>query len=266
MPPLLGRSLRRAAHARRRGGGGGLEGLEVPRPPHHAHTRPQYLGQTITFHNASTTEIQHRIRAAWACFTGHRQELTSKHYPLEHRLRIYRGTVIPTMMYGAETWTPPEPLQHQLRRTQRRMVRAIIGSPRRRTTTAPPTRTTPTAASYSHDHDGHDNTPSDSSDHDASSNPPTPTDPPPTSEGGSDASQPTQTQRQTADDVELWSDYIRRSTRRAEELMSSHDIPDATQLHRKTVWRWAARVATHSPGRWTQRALNWNPNLDTKQQ
>eukprot|EP00959_Pyramimonas_sp_CCMP1952_P146390 3064559-Pyramimonas_sp.AAC.1 len=45
-----------------------------------------------------------------------------------------------------------------------------------------------------------------------------------------------------------------------------HDIPGVEQIHRKKVWRWAARVAHHPPNRWTQRAMNWNPSLDESQQ
>lgn len=34
-----------------------------------------------------------------------RSELTSKHYPLKHRVRLFDGTVTPTMLYGSATWT-----------------------------------------------------------------------------------------------------------------------------------------------------------------
>ena len=46
------------------------------------------LGQLISFHNPMETEIHHRTRAAWASFTSHKQELTNRHYPLTHRLRL----------------------------------------------------------------------------------------------------------------------------------------------------------------------------------
>eukprot|EP00959_Pyramimonas_sp_CCMP1952_P234239 4894454-Pyramimonas_sp.AAC.1 len=72
----------------------------------------------MSFRDATATEIQHRIQVAWACLTGHKQELTSKRYPLKHRLRLYSGAVIPTMMHGAKAWAMSETLGQQLRRTQ----------------------------------------------------------------------------------------------------------------------------------------------------
>eukprot|EP00959_Pyramimonas_sp_CCMP1952_P207547 4341376-Pyramimonas_sp.AAC.1 len=56
----------------------------------------KYLGQMISFNEPAQTEVNHRIKAAWAACAANRQELTSKHYPLKHRLRLFQGTVAPT--------------------------------------------------------------------------------------------------------------------------------------------------------------------------
>ena len=66
----------------------------------------KYLGQKISFYQQETTEIKSRIRAAWATFHKYRQELTSKNYMLEHRLRLFDATVSPTVFYAAGTWAP----------------------------------------------------------------------------------------------------------------------------------------------------------------
>ena len=55
----------------------------------------KYLGRKITFQEQETTEIRNRIRAAWATFHKYRQELTSKSYPIEHRLRLSEASGIP---------------------------------------------------------------------------------------------------------------------------------------------------------------------------
>eukprot|EP00959_Pyramimonas_sp_CCMP1952_P005596 117559-Pyramimonas_sp.AAC.1 len=66
------------------------------------------------------TEVQRRIKAGWAAFTARKEELTAKHDPLKHRLRLFEGTVTPTVLYGAATWTLTEPLRQQLRCNHRR--------------------------------------------------------------------------------------------------------------------------------------------------
>ena len=91
-----------------------------------------YLGHMITFRELMVTELQHRIKAAWATFTHHRQELTNKNYPLSHRLRLFNATVTPTVLYASGTWTLTEAMGRQLNTTQRRMLRLIINAPRRR--------------------------------------------------------------------------------------------------------------------------------------
>eukprot|EP00959_Pyramimonas_sp_CCMP1952_P224892 4702557-Pyramimonas_sp.AAC.1 len=62
----------------------------------------KYLGQLISFHKPMETGIHHHTRAAWASFTSRKQELTSKHYPLAHRLRFFNSTAAPPALYGAE--------------------------------------------------------------------------------------------------------------------------------------------------------------------
>eukprot|EP00959_Pyramimonas_sp_CCMP1952_P058718 1226148-Pyramimonas_sp.AAC.1 len=80
------------------------------------------------------TEIHHRTRAAWTSFTLRRQALTSARYPLAHRFQLCNGTLTQTALRGAETWAPAEPLRQRLRRTQRRVLRVVIFTTRRRIT------------------------------------------------------------------------------------------------------------------------------------
>ena len=85
--------------------------MDIEILPHEAVRK--YLGQFISFHKPTETEIHHRTRAAWASFNSRKQALTNKHYPVAHRLRLFnRGvTPAPTELYGAETWTLTEPLR-----------------------------------------------------------------------------------------------------------------------------------------------------------
>ena len=77
------------------------------------------------------TEVRNRIRAAWAKFYKYRQELTSRNYMLEHRLRLFDAVVTPTMSYASGTWTPTKEHERMLQSTQRKMFRLIIKTKRR---------------------------------------------------------------------------------------------------------------------------------------
>ena len=68
--------------------------------------------------------MQHRIRCAWSTFTKLRQELPSQSYRLQHRLHLFDAVVTPTITFGAGTH------EKMLRTTQRRMLRLIIQTKR----------------------------------------------------------------------------------------------------------------------------------------
>ena len=61
----------------------------------------------------------------------HKQELTGKHYSINDRLRLFHGTVTPTVLYGCEAWALSTELENRLQKTQRQMLRMILGVPRR---------------------------------------------------------------------------------------------------------------------------------------
>ena len=91
----------------------------------------KYSGQKIWFHHQETTEINNRIRAAWATFRKYRQELTSKNYMLKHRLRHFDATVSPTVCYASGTWAPNKEHERMVQSTQRRMLRLISQTKRK---------------------------------------------------------------------------------------------------------------------------------------
>ena len=75
----------------------------------------KYLGQMITFLHQGTPEIKYRIRAAWATFYTYKQELTSRSYPLRHRLRLFDAAITQTMNNASGTWAltkDHEPKRH----------------------------------------------------------------------------------------------------------------------------------------------------------
>ena len=59
--------------------------------------------------------------------------MTSKHYPLSHRLKLFAAVVQPTFLYGCPSWTLTRKRESVIRSLQRKMLRSIVGS-RRKTT------------------------------------------------------------------------------------------------------------------------------------
>ena len=63
---------------------------------------------------------------------AHKEELTCKSYTLRNRLRLFDSVVTSSALYGAAAWTLTQASQTKLQRTQRKMLRMIFGSGRRR--------------------------------------------------------------------------------------------------------------------------------------
>ena len=95
----------------------------------------KYPGRKISFENNHDVELQNRKRAAWAKFSTNKQELTNRHYSLNDRLRLFEAVVTPTFLYGSGAWTLTQQMESKIRCVQRRMLRMIAGSSRRRLTT-----------------------------------------------------------------------------------------------------------------------------------
>ena len=62
---------------------------------------------------------------------------------------------------------------------------------------------------------------------------------------------------------EDWIEYIKRSTKEAEEHMEKHKIKCRIEIHRRLKWRMARRIITLPVKRWNRRVFNWHPGLDT---
>ena len=73
------------------------------------------------------------VATAWKKFMAFKEELTNKRYRLEDRLRLFNSVITPTVLYGCEAWTMTFDMESNLRRTERRMLRMVFGSGRRRT-------------------------------------------------------------------------------------------------------------------------------------
>eukprot|EP00973_Karenia_brevis_P003939 543634-Karenia_brevis.AAC.1 len=163
----------------------------------------KYLGRLLCFNDFQNAELQNRIRVGWAKFSQFRQELTSKYYTLNSRLRLFANVVTPSVMYGAGTWTLTREQETLLMRTERRMLRMILTAPRKRQ----PHHNTPanTKQPFNDLEDGHqEHLGDDTSSHDVDSNPEQVAIP-------CDVDLP--------DDLEPWPVWIHRVTHQVEDRM-----------------------------------------------
>ena len=141
----------------------------------------KYFGRKLTFSDHHITEINNRISTTWRKFNVLRNEVTNRHYPLHSRIRLFDTTITPTILYGCASWTTTHESMTKLVRTQRRMLRLIIGTSRRRSIT--PTHAATSIPIPDHSH-----------------------------------AQPT---KRSDDSLEPWPQYIKRATRTAERIGSS---------------------------------------------
>ena len=65
------------------------------------------------------------------------------------------------------------------------------------------------------------------------------------------------------DNEENWFEYIKRSTKEAEEYMEKQKISCWIETHRRQKWPMARRIITLPEKRWNRRVFNWHPGLDT---
>ena len=184
-------------------------------------TTTKYLGRLIGFDRPHEAEVDNRIRIAWKRFMAHKEELTCKSYTLRNRLRLFDSVVTSCVLYGAACWTLTQALQVKLQRTQRKMLRMILGSGRRRKESA---------HTSTEDYN-------DASDGEASS-------------GTCSAS---------STHMEPWTEWLQRTTRAAEAQLQKYRIDDWIMGWKRKVWRWAGRVASLAPDRWARKAMLWQP-------
>ncbi len=65
----------------------------------------KYLGQTVKMTDNTKDEVSTRIKAGWSSFGRYRGILGDKNIPMALRRKVYDQCVLPTINYGAETWT-----------------------------------------------------------------------------------------------------------------------------------------------------------------
>lgn len=88
-----------------------------------------YLGQKIT-KEGEWEEVVRRCSLGWSAFNKYKHLLRSK-VEIEHKAKLFRTCVLPTIIYGCETWTLSAKIIKKLRVTVRSMARIMLGITRK---------------------------------------------------------------------------------------------------------------------------------------
>ena len=83
----------------------------------------EYQDQTPRLKSYSKEKVLRRMLAGWSCFERHKEILCNKSIPmlLRRKLCNSKKCVLPTMMYGSETWSLTKYLETKLQSAQRAM-------------------------------------------------------------------------------------------------------------------------------------------------
>jgi hypothetical protein len=65
-------------------------------------------------------------------------------------------------------------------------------------------------------------------------------------------------------EIESWVDWVKRTTREAEQRMDGLGIESWIGQSRRLKWRFAGKMARGSQDKWSYKILNWMPELDAK--
>ena len=214
----------------------------------------RYLGQKITFEEEEIEETKNRLKIAWAAFPKYHQELTTKDYRLCHRLRLFSMVITPTLTYASGTWTLSQKHERIIKNAQRKMLRLIVLRKRKYKLTQK--RNTRWDSGGDEKYEEEKKCATDKETEEGS-------------DQNSDKDQDSDVSFQEEIDEEIdttekeedWIEYIKISTKEAEEHVEKHKIPCWIEIHRRLKWRMTRRIVSLPDKRWTMRVFDW-PGLD----
>ena len=90
----------------------------------------KYLGTKLTNQNSIQEEIKSRLKLGNACYHSVQNLLCSSLLSKNLKIKIYRTTILPVVLYGCETWSLTLGEEHRLRVFENRVFRRIFGSRR----------------------------------------------------------------------------------------------------------------------------------------
>jgi hypothetical protein len=90
----------------------------------------KYLRTTLTHQNCIHEEIKSRLNSGNACYHSVQSILSSHLLSRNVKVKIYKTTILPVVLYGCETWPLTLREEHRLRVFENRVLRTIFGPKR----------------------------------------------------------------------------------------------------------------------------------------
>ena len=85
-----------------------------------------YLGQVLKLTKDNENEVKRRIILGWKAF-GKQRHIMKSSLPICLKRKVYNQCILPTMIYGSETWKLTKTMTNKLRSAQRAMERSMLG-------------------------------------------------------------------------------------------------------------------------------------------
>ena len=99
-----------------------VDGKEIQMVDHYI-----YLGQYMDMSTSKLKEVNRRIHFGWKAFGKASYILKSPDIALVLKRRVYNQLIIPTVSYGAETWSLTKKMYIKLISMQRAQERIMMG-------------------------------------------------------------------------------------------------------------------------------------------
>jgi hypothetical protein len=94
----------------------------------------EHFGTTITNENLIQEEIKMRLNSGNACYHSVQNLLSSRLLSKNIKIKIYKTTILPVVLYGCETWSLILRETHRLRVLENRVLRRILSPKRNKVT------------------------------------------------------------------------------------------------------------------------------------
>jgi hypothetical protein len=87
----------------------------------------KYLGSHIAVKGGVEEEVRHRVNEASKCLGGLKSVMRNRYLGMSAKRRLYEGVIVPTALYGAETWNIKKAERNKLDVMEMRCLRSMLG-------------------------------------------------------------------------------------------------------------------------------------------